>query len=63
MIPVVAGEYKLVLVGDSAVGNLVASQENPHCLANLWMAISMNISSRPSVSTSNLDGSSLKVNR
>ena len=30
MIPVASCEYKLVLVGDSAVGNLSDTQENPH---------------------------------
>ena len=43
MIPVVAGEYKLVLVGDSAVGISMTIKENHHCYLNSCKENTMNI--------------------
>lgn len=36
MIPAASSEYKIVLVGDSAVGNLPNIQENHHYSANMF---------------------------
>lgn len=47
MIPVAAGEYKLVLVGDSAVGTHQINKGNPHFSVNLWMENTTNIFSQP----------------
>jgi hypothetical protein len=49
MIPVVAGEYKLVLVGDSAVGISKMIKENRLCYLNSWRENTMSIYSPPSV--------------
>jgi hypothetical protein len=49
MIPVVAGEYKLVLVGDSAVGISNMIKENRLCYLNSWRENTMSIYSPPSV--------------
>ena len=43
MIPVVAGEYKLVLVGDSAVGISLTIKGNHHYYLNSWKENTMNI--------------------
>jgi RNase P/RNase MRP subunit p29 len=47
MIPVVAAEYKLVLVGDSAVGTITINKENRLFSVSLSMGNTMNISSPP----------------
>ncbi len=43
MIPVVAGEYKLVLVGDSAVGISMKIKENHRCYLNSCKESTMSI--------------------
>ena len=52
MIPVVAAEYKLVLVGDSAVGTVTINKESLPSSASLSTENTINISSPPSASTS-----------
>lgn len=63
MIPVVAGEYKLVLVGDSAVGTLLFTKASPPCWASSSTASSMSIYSQPSESISSLEGSRSELMR
>ena len=63
MIPQVAGEYKLVLVGDSAVGNAPFIQENPRSSASSLKENMMSICCRLSELTSSSEGSKLAKRR
>lgn len=51
MLPVIAAEYKLVLVGDSSVGNPLLIKASPLFSADSSMESLMNNSFPPSVST------------
>ena len=63
MLPQTAAEYKLVLVGDSAVGTTLIIQANLHCSINSCRAPMMRICCQLSEWTSNSGKSKLGTNK